>query len=279
MTEIDSKKMKKVIERIKLLFVRSEYAVQDAKNPNEVDHEAQAALELARKLMLQYGLGMEDVEVEGASKLSGGPEAGGSVVEMQSRQATSKWILSLAIVVADYMDASVLYIEPSLSAGGKLFFYGVELNAKMAAYAFQSVFNQVKVLSRKYKVNRREYEGAEMCGGLMRNLMGSIARHTYSTFDAYRNAAKREYREGLISGFAMKLQELKRQEQFTKQGEQITALAIRHKGVAKDWLQNQGFEPPREKKLRSANKHTGFEHYGKGQRDAKNVQVRKGIEN
>lgn len=274
MTEVDPKKLKKVIERVQLLFNRAEHAVKDADNSGEVDHEAQAALELARKLMLQYGLEMEDVEVAGTATSSQGPEADGVVIDLKTKQ-TAKWALSLAVVVADYMDASVTYFEPSYWSGGRMLFYGVKLNARMAAFAFQSVFNQVKELSRKYQVSRSEYDGEGR--GLMRSLMSGVARQNYNTFDAYRNAAKREYREGLVFGFAKRLGELKEHEQASDEGEQITALAVRYEGIAKAWFRNQGFEDPTERKPRHRNKHTGVKHYQDGERDSEHVQIKKGL--
>jgi len=276
MTEVDSKKLKKVIERVQKLFNRAEHAVQDADTPEKVDHEAQAALELARKLMLQYNIEMEDVEVVGAVKPGQGPEADGVVIDMKT-QRTVKWALSLAIVVADYMDASVVYFEPDYWSGGRMLFHGVKLNAHMAAFAFQSVFNQVTELSRKYRVSREDYDGGGRSQGLMRSLMSSLAQHNYSTFDAYRNAAKREYREGLVHGFARRLKELKEQEQTSGESEQITALAVRYEGIAKAWLHDQGFGDGGEKKPRPRSKHTGVKHYQDGERDSEHVQIRKGL--
>jgi len=275
MTGVDPQKLKKVIERVQLLFNRAENAVKNADNPEDVDHEAQSALELARKLMLQYGIEMEDVEVVGAPGSSQGPAADGVVIDMKTKQ-TAKWALSLAIVVADYMDASVIYLEPSYWSGGRLLFHGVKLNASMAAFGFQSVFNQIKELSRKYEVNRSGYEGGGSGGGLMRQLMGRLAQENYGSWDSYRNAAKREYREGLVFGFAKRLRELKEEEQSSTEGEQIGALALRYEGIAKAWLSDQGFETE-ERKPRAKKKHTGVEHYLAGERDAEQVQIRKGI--
>jgi len=276
MPEVDPDKLKKVIERVQLLFNRAENAVRNAEKPEDVDHEAQAALELARRLMLQYGLEMEDVEVVGAPGAAQGPEADGVVIDMKTKQ-TAKWALSLAIVVADYMDASVTYIEPTYWTGGRLMFYGVKLNASMAAYAFQSVFNQIRELSRKYHVDRAEWENPDRQRGLMRQLMSSLGRYYYKTFESYRNAAKREYREGLVFGFAKRLKELKEQEEASEQGEQITALAVRYEGIAKAWLRSKGFEDPEEKKPRPRAKHTGVKHYQDGERDSEHVQIRKGL--
>lgn len=277
MADVDPAKLKKVIERVQLLFNRAENAVKDAEKPEDVDHEAQAALELARKLMLQYGLEMEDVEVVGAPGAAQGPEADGVLIDMKT-QRTAKWALSLAVVVADYMDASVSYIEPSTWSGGRLLFYGVKLNASMAAYAFQSVFNQIRDLSRKYHVDRAEWENPRRGGGgLMRQLMGRLAAPQYTTFDAYRVAAKREYREGLVFGFAKRLKELKEQEQASEQGEQITALSVRYEGIARAWLSKHGFSEPEEKKPGQRRKHTGEKHYLDGERDSDKVQIRKGL--
>lgn len=276
--EIDAARLKKVIERVQLLFNRAENAVKNAEKPEDVDHEAQAALELARQLMLRYGLEMEDVEVVGAPGAAQGPEADGILIDMKTKR-TAKWALSLAVVVADYMDASVTYIEPSYWGGGKLLFFGVKLNASMAAYAFQSVFNQIKELSRKYIVSRSDYEHGRGGGGgtgLMRQLMGRLAQHNYKTWEAYRNAAKREYREGLVFGLARRLKELKEYEAASAEADEITALAVRYEGIAKAWLKSQGLDPE-EKKPGERKKHTGDKHYLKGEQDSKEVQIRKGL--
>ncbi len=260
MTEHSKEKLERVIKKIQLLLNRAEHAVEESDNASEVDHEAQSALELARKLMLQYSLEMEDVETVGSSGVG---TADGIVIELGTKQ-TAKWALSLAIVVADYFDSQVLYIEPTYWTGGKLMFFGVKLNANMAAYAFKSVFNQVKELSRKYKVDRRLYD------------LDPIARTHYKTFNTYRTAAKREYREGLVYGFALRLTEMKTEETESAQGEQIAALAVRYEEVAKDWLAEQSMDV-RERKSRRSTTYTGGGHYLQGAHDSDNVQIRKGL--
>lgn len=257
-------KRKKIIERIQLLFNRAATKVENSSNPDEVDHEAQSALEMARRLMLQYNLEMIDIETLGAVQgAKTGPDNGESTVEFKTKQ-TAKWTLSLAVVISDYFECKVMYMNPTTWSGGKLVYYGVKLNANLAAYAFQSVFNQIRTLSKKYKVKRETWE------------CSPLGQYYYNTFESYRNAAKREYQEGLIWGFAKRLKELKEEEKISENGEKIVALALRYDEIAKDYLAKQDYHT-KERQCRKHRKHTGGKYYADGETDSNQVQLRQGL--
>lgn len=255
-------KRKKVIERIQLLFNRASNAIEDEADPTKVDHEAQSALELARKLMLQYGLEEEDIETLGAPGKPGSDDAGGILVSMATRP--DDWALSLAVVVADYLGSRVTYIPPTGAwMGSNFLFYGAKLNAETAAYGFEAVFNQITTLSRNYKVTEYMWKSSP------------IAMMNFSTFRAYSAAAKREYREGLVVGFARRLKEIQEAEAKTPEADRITALVVRHDDLAVRWAEAQGLHP--EEKTPGKKKYTGGMHHTMGERDSENVQLRKGL--
>lgn len=273
-------KRQKVIERIQLLFNRAESKVENSNNPDEVDHEAQAALEMARKLMIQYGLEMEDIETaEHGRPAAAGMPADSYVVEFKAKR-TAKWALMLAVTVADYMNAKVFYSEGGSWQGASLVFYGVKLNAEVAAHAFQSLLNQIRTLSRKHKVTRGEWENSRRHAGLFRRLMETqgVKINEYSSFETYRAAAKREYREGLVIGFGRYLKELKEREAASAEGSRITALAIQYEGIAASWLEQQGIET-RERKGRKdrGSNMVNPRHLDEGVQDGKNLRLHKGL--
>jgi|GEM_PF-5730410 len=259
---IPDDKRAKVIKRIQLLFNRASNAIQDEEDTTKVDHEAQAALEMARRLMLQYGLEEEDIGVLGGSQTSTG-DAGGVLVSLATRP--DNWALSLAIVVADYLEAGVTYLPPSGAwMGSNFLFYGPKLCAESAAYGFEAVFNQIMVLSRNYKVTEWQWQSSV------------IAKYNFSTFSAYSAAARREYREGLVLGFARRLKELREAEAASPESAKVTALALRSEELAKRWLDEQDLHP-KEKEPGKQKKYTGGGHHLKGEQDSENVQLRKGL--
>ena len=91
-------KRKRIIEKIQLLFNRAERSVTDATDVESVDHEAQLALETARKLMLTYGLEAHDVETVSVGKAVEG--MGGGYVVNLGISKTSEWVKTLAVTEA-----------------------------------------------------------------------------------------------------------------------------------------------------------------------------------
>ena len=105
-------------------------------------------------------------------------------------------------------------------------------------------------MSRNYKVTEWQWQGS------------IIAKANFSTFSAYSAAAKREYREGLVTGFARRLKEIKEAEDRAPEAEKITALAVRHEDLAKRWAEEQGLHP--KEKTPGKKKYTGGQHHTMG---------------
>lgn len=253
---------KALVEKIRLLFNRAERAVLDADDPTSVDHEAQLALETARRLMLQHGI--EESELEGATVKKGTTAEGGAMVVALSMRKPAAWVFSLACTVGEYFSTKSLYVPPSGPKPGEVIFCGVKIASETAAYAFHSVLNQIRVLSRKYKVPRGPWE---------KNRFLQLA---FSTFENYSLTAKSEYCLGIVLGLSKRLEELKKQEAQNAEDQKITALAISYSTVADEVALR--INPEIEELPKQDQKRTGMGHIMNGVRDSKDVHVTQGLE-
>jgi len=251
-------KRKRVIEKIQKLFNRAESKVVDSDGTEGVDHEAQLALETARKLMLQYGLEAHDVETVSVGK-DGGPEGNGFTVSLGIANP-GEWVKTLAVVIADYFFVRVLYTRSpgDNTHQASFLYYGVSVGAEAAAYAFQSCFNQIRTLSKKYKVDRELWEKHP-------------AQHVFRTWEKYRDLAKEEYRKGIVIGFYQKLKDIERHEK-----KEVTALAVSYEKIADEFLKDKDINIHKERKPKDK-PHTAGGHYLKGLRDSNKVDLVRGM--
>lgn len=258
---------KALIEKIRLLFNRAERAVIDADDPASVDHEAQLALETARRLMLQHGI--EESELEGSTVRKGGPSEGGATTVELVMLKPAQWVLTLAVVIAGYFECKALYIPaagsrlPWRRKKGVIIFCGVAVATEASAYAFESVLNQIRVLSKKYKVSDYVWNVSE------------VMQRRFRTWEEYRTKAKSEYCYGIVVGLHKRLEELKEQEAASPASASTTALAISYSTVADEMV--KAVEPELTEEKPPERKWTGTEHVQAGVRDSKNVHVTRGL--
>lgn len=252
---------KALIEKIRLLFNRAERAVIDADDPASVDHEAQLALETARRLMLQHGI--EESELEGVTVRKGTTAQGGAMAVALAMRKPAQWVLSLAVTIADYFSCRALYAPAAKLKKGEVVFCGVNVAAEASAYAFHSVLNQIRVLSKKYKVDRRSWEYSR------------ILQLKFRTWEEYRTKAKSEYCYGIVVGLHKRLEELRRQEAQTPEAAPTTALAISYSTVADEIAKK--INPETAELPPEAPKWTGDMHVKAGVRDSKDVHVTRGL--
>ncbi len=238
----------KVIEKIQGLFALAE------NNPSE--EEAQSALATARRLLLKYNLTEDEVDtVESDSK-------GGSNVVTLKTTRIHDWIEQLGHLVCEYFDAKFFLRRgsPKFKMPSSFTFYGMKINANSAVYVFESLFNQVQKLAKKYKPRKYDFD----------------QQSYYTNFAIYSVQARREYREGLVSGFRAKIHEIKQNEEQEFGKQKITALVVRHEEVAKNWLAENDIKIKNESSVsQSFGTNTGS--YFKGKIDSKNLSIAKGI--
>ena len=251
---------KALVEKIRLLFNRAECAVQDADDPESVDHEAQLALETARRLMLQYGI--EESELEGSKVRQGSSLSGDAITVELSMRKPAPWVFSLAFVVADYFSCRVLYIPPAKYANGLLIFCGVTIASESSAYAFDSVLNQIRVLSRKYKVARLAWEKSY------------TMQLRFRTFEDYRTRAKTEYCMGIVVGLSKRLEELRKQEDAIPEGK-ATSIVLSYSTVADEIASR--INPEHAEMPKKEQKWTGDSHLKAGLKDSEDVHITKGL--
>jgi hypothetical protein len=258
---VSTDRRKALIEKIRLLFNRAERAVIDADDPASVDHEAQLALETARRLMLQHGI--EESELEGSTIRKGGPSEGGATTVELAMRKPARWVLTLAFVIADYFSCRALYIPAAKKLKGVVIFCGVAVATEASAYAFESVLNQIRVLSKKYKVNDFVWN------------VSKLMQLRFRTWEEYRTKAKSEYCYGIVVGLAKKLEELRDQESVNPKDAPTTALALSYSTVADEMV--KAVEPNLTEEKPPERNWTGTEHVYAGVRDSKNVHVTKGL--
>lgn len=264
---MSSDRRKALIDKIRLLFNRAERAVIDADDPASVDHEAQLALETARRLMLQHGI--EESELEGATVHKGTAAEGGAMTVELAMSKPAQWVLSLAFIIAGYFSCKALYVPatkgvlPWNRKKGMIIFCGVTVAAEASAYAFDSVMNQIRVLSRKYKVDDWVW-----------NVSESMQRR-FRTWENYRTKAKSEYCYGIVVGLHKRLEELNYQEAMDPGAAPTTALAISYSTVADEMAKK--VDPDLKELPPTKSSWTGVEHVHAGVRDSKDVHVTKGL--
>jgi len=252
---------KALIEKIRLLFNRAERAVIDADDPASVDHEAQLALETARRLMLQHGI--EESELEGTTVRRGTPAEGSALTVTLSMSKPAKWVLSLAVVIAEYFSCKAIYVPATKKLKGEIIFCGVNVGIEASAHAFDSVLNQIRVLSKKYKVDDKSWSYSR------------LLQLRFRTWEEYRTKAKSEYCFGIVVGLNARLEELRKQEAATPEDAPTTALAISYSTVADEIAlmidPNLSELPPPPPMW------TGNKHLRAGIDDSKDVHVTKGL--
>ena len=256
--KLTGEKRKKVIDKIQKLFNRAERSVVDADDAESVDHEAQLALETARRLMLQYGLEAHDVETVSVGD-AGTADADGVTVQL-SITNPGPWVKSLAVTIADYFCVKVVYTRSPNDAfhQAAFIYYGITIGAHSAAYAFESCFNQIRTLSRRYKVKRELWEWHPF-------------QFKFRTWERYRDLAKEEYRKGIVAGFYQNLMRIKKSESPAE-----TALSVCYDKVADDFIKDK-VTIVKEETPRTEAAYTAGGHYGKGYNDADKVSIVQGI--
>ena len=252
---------KALIEKIRLLFNRAERAVIDADDPASVDHEAQLALETARRLMLQHGI--EESELEGTTLRKGGPSEGGATTVELAMRKPAQWVLSLAVIIAEYFSCKALYIPALKAQKGVVIFCGVAIATEASSYAFESVLNQIRILSKKYKVKDFVWN------------VSKLMQLRFRTWEEYRTKAKSEYCYGIVVGLHTRLEELKDQEAANPADAPTTALALSYSTVADEMV--KVVEPNLTEEKPPDRKWTGTEHVTAGVRDSKNIHVTRGL--
>jgi len=242
---------KKVIEKIHGLFSLAE------NNPSE--EEAQSALELARRLLLKYNLREDEIDtVESVNSSDGGH----NIVELKISRVHD-WMKNLFAVISTYFDVKLYVVTGNarLKIKTKYVFYGVKTNAESAAYAFESLFNQIQKLAKKYKPSKDAFE----------------KQSYYSDYSIFSVQARFEYREGLVSGFYSRIHEIKKKEKEEFGKNKITSLAIRHDKIANDWLSNNNIKLTTKKAKYSTSHGTNTDARDRGYNDSDNLHISKGL--
>jgi len=236
---------KKIIEKIQQLF-------NLAKN-NPSEEEAATALKMARAKMMQYGL--EEADVQTVTREES--VIGDNVVVFHTANIP-EWASYLAYIVSQYFEVES-YLSRNRYRNPQIVFYGHKVNSEAAGYAFESLFNQVQTLAKKFKVTKDMYQ--------------TVGRN-FGSFRGFSKCAKREYRTGLVSGLKDRLIEIKREEKV--QSPKVTALAVRYRDLANQYLTDKDL------KLKEAQNHknqgTGTAAFvGAGINDSRNLSVSKGL--
>lgn len=241
----------RVVEKIQKLFSLAE------NNPSE--EEAQLALTTARRLLTKYNLSEDEVDsVERKSMI--GTEGGSNEVILKTARIHD-WVSSLVMLVSRYFDVKIYYVQGNKwGVKSKYVFYGVKMNSETAVYAFESLFNQVQTLAKKYKPSKEAFE----------------SQHYYSDYSIYSVQARFEYRNGLVSGLRNRLNEVKKQEVEEFGQSKITALAVRYDEVAENWLAKNNIRLVTGKSKRTCTYGTNSGAKSHGYADSVNLSIHKG---
>lgn len=234
----------KVIALIQKLFALSE------NNPSE--NEAALAMARARNLLIKYNLSEDEVDAVESNNGPGGLEGGDSVVTLKTGRIHD-WVMGLANVICVYFDVKFFYRR---RVNTTLTFYGIKTNSEAAVYAFQSVFNQIQVLAKKFKPSVEDFE----------------AQRYYTDFAIYSVKARFEYREGIISGLSARVAGMRKEEDKEFGKERITALAIRSEDVAKQWLATNKIKVKSETRY-SHSYGTNSNGYSSGKQDSSKIHI------
>lgn len=242
---------KKIIEKIHGLFSLAEN--------NPCEKEAQSALELARRLLIKYNLREDEIDTV---KNINDSDGGSNTVELKTSRVHN-WMKRLFAIVSNYFDVKVFSLQGDIryKIKTKYIFYGVKINAESAAYAFESLFNQIQKLAKKYKPSRNDFE----------------KQSYYSDYSIFSVQARIEYREGLIFGFYSKIRKIKDKEEKEFGKNKITSLAIRYDKVADDWLEDNNIQLITKKSKCSMSHGTNTDAAIHGYEDSNNLHIGKGL--
>jgi hypothetical protein len=172
--------------------------------------------------------------IEELSKKYNIKESESSVIESncgsseQTVTLVETWVTILANTISEYFDCQ--YAEKDKTA---LVFYGSSNKVTNAGYSFDSVYNQVQELANNYRIDNKRYYG-------------------FKNLKSYSKIAKREFKEGLVTGLRNKLKK-----------PDIEGLVIDSELVANSWLNEVGMEV-KEVKRKSKELHTRENHFEVG---------------
>jgi len=248
-------KRDRIISKIRGLVNRAQHPVP---GDDGVDHEANSAMDTAKKLMLQYGI--EQHELEGVF-VEDGP--GGETVVTLALKVPDKWVLSLAISVADYFSARVHYIEATSHQEGQLTYYGIQTVSEVAAHGFESCLNEIQRAADSYTVRRELWE------------KHPIRAKAWPTFEDYTEAAKSEMCFGIVTGLARRWKE-EREKAPYQENKESTALAINEDHVADSWLAKREVEVE-ERTVKQPQYHTGDGHHLAGEYLSRFIAMHAGL--
>lgn len=204
--------MNKIIQRIKKLL-----ALGNSDNENE----AEQALAMARKLMMEHAISLSDVEsVTDTVESIGGHEFFIDGLKLRTKPVfgdtrTAHWKRDLVHTIADYLDIQSSWRQHT----PRVTLYGTEADAEIAAYLWEVAAQQIVAATKRWRRS----------GG---------PRSGYTANDFKRSA---------VWGLASKLRDLKRAETATgATAAQGNALMLRKKSAVTEWVkQNVTFSKAR----------------------------------
>lgn len=252
-----SEKLEQVKEKIRKCMALGE-------SPNE--HEAKAALKMAAALLKQYNIDELDIETATSS------ETGGVINTVDlTISKVHPWVKNLARAVSTAFDCSfywntgrrvnVVNAHWARNRDASISFYGITHNVEMAVYSFQSLFNQVNRLAKKFKASHEIFD----------------VQYHYSDFSIFSVAAKREYREGLAFGLLNTIWEQQEADKETYTEEQTTALAVISGEVESAVLKDADIHLRYSAGHRSQAAGTGSGAHAQGKADSSKLNMNTGI--
>ena len=132
---------------------------------NSSPEEAQAALEMARRLLQEHNLTMIDVEnVEEHN----GVVAGYSETTTVGKKVP-QWKKSLSVIVAEYLDVKVVIRKYMSQKNSSFLFYGLILNTEVAIGIFLSLLKQIAEMVKVYR-GKGHYAKDEYRNGILTGL-------------------------------------------------------------------------------------------------------------
>ena len=216
-------------------------------HPDTPELEAQAALRLAKKQLLKYNLTQEDV----LGKRNDTKAVGGMVpvilrnIKTKKRQKIPRWVDKMAQAVSNLYGVSVFFRRGS----GKIIFYGVLINSRLAAYAFSVAYHYIHVNMRRYMPSDDDYSTTQST---------TTARNCYA------------------DGIAEELKKMSKKEaaDIAQEGGRALILLNNQKEIALDVLRNNGLNL---RKGRSHRERAGFARnaFLQGKADAVNIDLRR----
>lgn len=213
-SNVDMTKREKMMDKISAMFKLAE------NNPSQ--KEAELALSMARKLLIQYQIDEMELKEKGSSKQQFDSMEAGCVEIRPPQSRLHKWITTMCSAVCVFFDVKYYFYKGNTfnKIPPRFIFYGVKTNCEIAAFAFNSIYQQITHLGKKYKVSKEDF-----------SMQGY-----YSDFSIFSVQAKMEYREGLASGLHKRANEEKNEE---SDNSKVTALAIRSQDIADEWIKSK----------------------------------------